>query len=305
MKQISNRTIWGVWLPLGLAAAIFLMITFVGNILVIGAKLGTFHRSLEWLFYAGLAVVFIWLIAIPLLGVLAAPVMALEDLAEGATKADFKTLKRVARQLVRSGVLPAEHHQKLAGAIGLGSDLREPLSGAVAAQKESATKIIREHAVLIFVSTAVSQNGRLDSIAVLATNFRLVRTLVTHFGYRPPLPLLIKIYTQIFLAALIADEIDDLDVEGALGHLGFGGLAAIPGAGLIVSSLLDGTINALFTLRVGFVARRYLLNAGATLMRTEVRKDANREARQNLKSVFKDAVPILPKAVKQVVQNFV
>lgn len=292
------------WLPLGLASAIFFLVTFVGNILVIGSKLGFFSSSLERSFYGLLTTVFIWLIAIPLLGVLTKPVLALEDVASGSSKADFKKLKKVARQLINAGVLPPEQHMKLAGAIGLGSDVREPLVAAINMQRESATKIIHSRAVRVFVATAVSQSGRLDAIAVLVTNFRLVRLLVKHFGYRPPLPTLVKIYAQIFLASLVADELDDLDVEGVLGHVGFGAIAAIPGTGLIVNSLFAGTINALFTLRVGFVTRKCLLNAGSSLTRSEIRKIANREARQELMPVVKEALPVLPNAVKQIAQNF-
>lgn len=293
------------WLPLGLAIAIFLLVTFVGNILIIGSKLGVFSCSFEWGFYGFLISVFIWLIAAPVFGVLAKPVLALEDVASASSKADYKKLKKVARQLINAGVLPPEQHKKLAGAIGLGSDLCEPLATAVNAQRESATKIIRSHAVRVFVATAISQSGRLDAIAVLVTNFRLVRLLVQHFGYRPPLPTLIKIYTQIFLASLFADELDDMDVEGVLGNVGFGAVAAIPGTGLVVNSLFDGTINALFTLRVGFVTRKCLLNAGSSLTRSEIRKVANREARQELMPVMRDALPVLPNAIKQVAQNLV
>ncbi len=302
MKPTSMRTLWAIWLPLGLSAAIFLGVTFVGNVLVIGVKLGTVHQFLEWAFYVVLGAVFIWLGANPLLSVLFSPVMALEDLANGSSKVDYKTMKKVASQLVNSGVLPTEHQNRLAGAVGLGSDLRKPLSEAVNVQIESSMKIIHEHAVLVFVSTSVSQNGRLDAIAVLATNFSLVRTLVRHFGYRPPLTALINIYSKICLAALVADELDDLDVEGVLGQLGFGAVTAIPGAALVVSSVLDGTFNSLLTLRVGFITRKYLLNVGADLKRTEIRKAANREARQELKLVIKDAVSVLPAAVKNVVQ---
>lgn len=292
------------WLPLGLAIAIFLLVIFVGNILVIGSKLGFFSTSLEWGFYGFLILVFIWLIAAPLFGVLAKPVLALEDVASGSSKADYKKLKKVARQLINAGVLPPEQHMKLAGAMGLGSDVLEPLAAAICVQRESATKIIRSHAVQVFVATAVSQSGRLDTIAVLVTNFRLVRLLVKHFGYRPPLPTLVKIYAQIFLASLIADELDDLDVDGVLGHVGLGAVAAFPGTGLIVNSLFDGTINALFTLRVGFVTRKCLLNAGSSLTRSEIRKVANREARQELMPVVKDASHRLPGAIKSIVEKY-
>jgi len=135
-------------------------------------------------------------------------------------------------------------------------------------------------------------------------NIRLVRSLVKHFGYRPPLPTLIQIYAQIFLASLIADEIDDLDVEGILGQVGFGALAAVPGSGLVVNSVFDGTINALFTLRVGFVTRKCLLNAGRVLTRSAIRRVANRDARQELMPVVKEGLSVLPKHFTQVARNF-
>lgn len=303
MKEPTKSSVWVLWLPLGLAIAIFFLVTLVGNILVIGSKLGLFSSSLEYGFYGLLMIVFVWLIATPLLGVLAKPVLALEEVVSGSSKADHNKLKRVARQLINAGVLPPEQHMKLAGAIGLGSDLREPLAAGINAQRESAIKIIRSHAVRVCVATAISQSGRLDAIAVLVTNFRLVRLLVQHFGYRPPLPTLIKIYAQIFLTSLIADELDDLDVESVFGNVGFGAIAAIPGTGLVVNSLFDGTINALFTLRVGFVTRKCLLNAGSSLTRSAIRQVANREARQELMPVVKDALLMLPSAITQVFQR--
>ena len=307
MTKSTKRSVWIFWLPLGLAIAIFLLVTFVGNILVIGSKLGFFSSSLEWGFYGLLTIVSIWLIAIPFLGALAKPVLALENVASGSIKADYKKLKKVARQLINAGVLPPEQHMKLAGAIGLGSDVREPLATAINAQRESAVRIIRSHAVQVFVATAISQSGRLDAIAVLVTNFRLVRLLVRHFGYRPPLPTLVKIYAQIFLAALVADEIDDLDVEGVLPCIGLPVTATIPIVGPVAkvatNSAVDGAVNALFTLRVGFVTRKCLLNAGSSLTRSAIRQAANREARQELMPVVKDALLMMPSAITQVFQR--
>jgi len=305
LKKTANRTIWVFWFPLGLAAFIFLLVTFIGNILVIGSNLETFHPAVEWIFYIGLMLIFIWVIVTPLVDVLSKPIMSLDDAISGTNKTDYKTIKKVVRQIINSGVLPIEHHNKLAGAIRLGSDLRVPLSAAINIQKESARKIIHDHAVIVFVSTTVSQNGRLDAIAVLATNLRLVRSLVKNLGYRPPLPVLIKIYTQIFLSALIADQVDDIDIEGVLGQFGSGVIASIPGATLLMNSILDGTINALLTLRIGFVTQKCLLNAGGSLSRTEIRKIANREARRELKSVWVEAMPVLPNAIKQLVQKFI
>ena len=339
----NNRSVWVFWLPLGLAIIIFLTISFIGNVLIIGTKLGTFHYAIEWIFYGGLITLFLWLISVPLLSVLTAPMMTLEDITD---ETDSKKIIKIANQLIKSKVLEpaanAEEKQssdsnapenedewlkdlftigneeklkkavsnndeldklkrltlkKMKGAVGYGSNLRGPLSMAITLQKTSATKVIREHAALVFVSTAISQNGRLDAITVLVTNFRLVKSLVHHFAYRPPLPTLVKVYCQIFMAALIADAIDDIDVENLFGQSIASVLSAVPGGSIMAISVLDGIFNAMLTLRVGFVTRQYLLNVGSTLRREYIRKIANSEAGCELVSVCKDASRGLPKAV--------
>ena len=246
----------------------------------------------------------LWFVAVPAIRVLTAPVIALEDVSAGAFESNYKTLRRIARQLAESDSLPADVKDELVGAVGLGCDLQGPLTAAINAQKLTATVVIREHAVLAFVSTAISQNGKLDAASVAVTNFRLVQRLVKHFGYRPPLFELVRIYGQVFVAAAIADGINDLDGEGVLSQLGLGALDAIPGNRLIVDSAFDGAINAIFTLRVGFVTRQCLLNAGKTFVRSEVRKAANLEARLEMKSVLREAVPAVPAAMKGLIEKW-
>ena len=302
-NETTKASLWSVWLPLAVGAAICVSISLIGNILVIGTKLGCFHPALEWAFDGGLVLVLIWFIAGPLVRVLAAPVVALEDVTSGSMT-DHNTLKKVAHQLVKAPSLPSEQQIRLAGAMGLGSALHEPLSAAINAQNLSATKLIRDHAVLVFASTAISQNGRLDAAFVIITNLRLVRRLVTHFGYRPPLPELIRIYAHVFMAAVVADSISDLDVEGILSQLGLGVLDSIPGSRLLIDSAFDGAINATFTLRVGFVTQRCLLTAGKTFVRSEVRRTANREARKELKNVLREAAPAVPGAMKTLIEQW-
>ena len=69
--------------------------------------------------------------------------------------------------------------------------------------------IVHRHAKQVFVSTALSQHGRLDAFLVLAINFRMLKELISHYGYRPTYPQLVKTYTKVLSAALIADGIED------------------------------------------------------------------------------------------------
>ncbi len=302
MKKNTKRSVWLIWFPIGMALALFFLITFIGNILVIGTKLASFNPLFEIVFYGLLLMLSIWLIAIPIFGVLSKPVMALEDLTTGSREVEHKQLLKVALELVSADVLPVEQQEKLTCAIGLCSDIRGPMAEAVKVQIESSKNLIRSHAVSVFVATAVSQNGKLDAIAVLVANLRLVNSLVIHFGYRPPLHSLIAIYAQIFLATFVANEIGDLNTDSFLDKVGLGVVSAIPGSSLIVNLLFDGSINAMFTLRVGFLTRKYLLNAGKEMSKSDVQKNANLEARQELIPVVKESLPALPAAIQKLVQ---
>ena len=351
-EKSNNRSVWVFWLPLCLAIVIYLTISFIGNVLVIGTKLGTFHPVIEWGFYGSLMALFLWLISAPILSVLTAPVLALEDIIDKSRKRTFdsKTLRKIAKQLISSKVLKPtldskkkleptlDNEKKLAdlkkcileepiseaekkmkkliskdetldyfkmmilkelenGIKSGGDGLIVPLSMAITLQNISAAKIIHENAVLVLVSTAISQNGRLDAITVLVTNFRLVKSMVNHFGYRPPFPTLVKVYSQIFMAALIADELDDLDLQSLLGQSVSKFLSDLPLASIMAKSIFDGSINAMLTLRVGFVTRKYILNVGRTLTRGYVRKDATREARYEIGFVLADAVKVIPQGL--------
>ena len=291
-----DRKGWGFWLLIGFPALFFLLAVFLGSAFAIGDKLGRIHPVIAWSFYIALFGVVVWFIVIPLVDVFTLPLVSLEKLNAHSSSYSDRTLKKVARQLIRQGRLPDEHRWRLSGALDEGSSLWEPLSNVIAAQRESAVKIIHDQAVLVFVSTALSQNGRLDSIVLLAVNFRLVRSLLRQFGYRPPLPVLVKVYAQIFLAGLIADQIDDLDVQAP------SFLSAIPAATLIVNSGIDGILNAWLTLRIGYVAIRCLMNVGEPLSNTEIRKSANSQARKALEPVVKDALPKITSAVQGIIK---
>lgn len=302
MKKNSSRTFWVVWLPIFISLAFFIVITFLGNVLVIGSKLGGINFKFELGFYCLLIIIFCWLVALPLFSVFMKPVLALEDVVSGNGESNIKNLIKVAKELVHSEVLPDEQQIKLAGALALGGDISGPMAEAIKFQIESSKSIIRSHAVSVFVSTTVSQNGKLDAISVLFANLRLVNALVNHFGYRPPFKSLIVIYAQIFIATFIADQLDDINSENFFNTIGAGFLSAIPGSGLLINSLLDGAMNAVFTLRVGYLTKTYLLNAGKELNRSDVRKNTNSEARNEFIPVMKESLPILPGTFKQLVK---
>src|SRR5687768_5405033 len=117
----------------------------------------------------------------------------------------------------------------------------------------------------IFMMTAISQNGSLDALLVLAAQSKLVLEVARVYYQRPTMRDLLYLYSNVAATAFIAAELEDIDlseqiqpvVTAVLGS----SVAAIPGmsaaAGLFVNSVTTGAGNAYLTLRVGIITRQY------------------------------------------------
>ena len=127
-------------------------------------------------------------------------------------------------------------------------------------QKTAAT------AMAVFLSTAVSQSGRLDGLMVLVTQCRLVWQIAHLYWQRPALGDLIALYGNVAAAAFVAQNVEDMDLSELIEPLiapvlANSVVAAIPGfaqvASLVATSCVDGTVNAFLTLRIGCLASGY------------------------------------------------
>jgi len=187
-----------------------------------------------------------------------------------------------------------------------GHDLREPLQRILTCRVTMANDIIHKNATITFLSTALSQNGRLDGLSSLAINFKLVRELIQNFGYRPKAITLVKMYTSIFATALIATGLEDFDeLEESLPQLGTSLLGTVPGLYFVLGSFTQGISNAFLTLRIGYIAVDYLLTAGQDFIRTETRKSANRKALEKIGPLIKHATEMLPGYLRQAAQQII
>jgi len=123
-----------------------------------------------------------------------------------------------------------------------------------------------ETATAVFVSTAVSQSGRLDGLMVLVTQSRLIWQIAHLYWQRPSVRDLASLYANVATAAFVAQNVDDFDFSELVGAvlapvLGGSAISAIPGlspvATLVANSSIDGTVNAFLTLRIGCLATAY------------------------------------------------
>ena len=125
--------------------------------------------------------------------------------------------------------------------------------------------MIQQTAGQVFITTAVSQNGSLDSVVVLAAQSKMTWTLARLYYQRPSLRELTYLYGNVAATAFVAAEIEDLDLAGQLEPVmssvlgSFAG--AVPGLQVVsavaANSIFNGSANAFMTLRVGLIAKQY------------------------------------------------
>lgn len=178
---------------------------------------------------------------------------------------------------------------------------------------------IKEWGKTVFMVTAISQNGLFDSAAVLVMNYKLIEDLVLASGFRPTRPQMFRLYVRILTTSLISyctsqvftdidgvapfdiagDSVDaadmdvadvnpedltgispELDSEDSLAGL----LARFKIPGVVAESALQGAVNALLTLRIGYVTKKFLMEGSDALSGVRNKRAAKREA---IRSAFK------------------
>lgn len=177
---------------------------------------------------------------------------------------------------------------------GLALSNREEIEKALAVLGGKADAIIQQAALNVFISTAISQSGRLDTFLVVSVQSRMVWQIARLYYQRPTLRDLIRLYANVVVTAFVAGELDDIDISqqvepimsSALGTVAL----SIPGlrvaGSILVNSVITGAANAFLTLRVGIVAKRYCGSLILAEKRT-VRRLATAEAARLLGSIVR------------------
>ena len=147
---------------------------------------------------------------------------------------------------------------------GAPADIAE-LQAALTGLDEIADARTKAAASQVFMTTAISQNGSLDALLVLAAQSKLVLEVARVYYQRPTIRDLVYLYSNVAATAFIAAELEDIDlseqIQPVLTAVLGSSVAAIPGmqaaAGLFVNSVTTGAGNAYLTLRVGLIAKQY------------------------------------------------
>ena len=163
--------------------------------------------------------------------------------------------------------------------------------------RRRADEEIRSTAKRVFIGSAISQNGRLDSLVVLFLISRLAWRISKLYAQRPHYRELVNLYVNIAATSFLAGSIEEFGIEEyiheLMGPLVAGSaLGVMPGAeavaSTVTSSVLSGSTNALLAMRCGIVARNYM--SLELDRRGAMRRSATLEAARMFMSISSETV---------------
>ena len=289
-----------------LTLALFITVSVVvilGNLITIGEKFTTVLGTpyVEYAFYFLLLGLFIYLIyyAIlePMLRIHNAPefpILAVEEKEKGVSDDAYrKSLilfgAKICDNCYYLGIEKREAHQtalkKEFAALSANQDteqIKAFLDKEIKERYKAVDRQILKYASKVFIITAVSSSGLIDTMATMGLNYRMVAAVVRASGFRPNKLQLVKMYYYVISSAIFsyffegasesvdgwidsladASDIDVTDVEipdvdvSAIDYSQYIKNLNIPGVPL--GPLADGLANAVLTIAIGYIAKYYL-----------------------------------------------
>ncbi|MDD3122280.1 MAG: DUF697 domain-containing protein [Candidatus Izemoplasmatales bacterium] len=302
MKKIGK----GFWITLGVGSVFFIVLIILSSVLQLGERLNTISPYLEIAFYVVSGILFVLLIVRPIGQIVFSPTFSMDSLftEEQNAKKNYQMYKKVTKNIMLEPYLSEDEKASLDDSLSDPLALKQSLSLVFDQTiKKEINKIIVKHAETVFLSTAISQNGRLDSLAVITINLKLIKELVIKCGFRPNYPALGKLSFNIMTSAIIAESLENINLNELFPQKGLNALSDIPFLKTITGSLAQGVGNALLTLRVGIICRNYLFMNLKGLSKNDIRKMAFGEAILLLPSVLAESVKKLPVRLKTIFEK--
>lgn len=288
-----------LWIIIGIGVAIFFLIMLVSEILATGERIGRIHKYLEYGFYGLSIILFFFLIVNPVRIILFSPSFSVVTVLDEENKRNFKVYKKISQNLVKNNYVTEEDKTNLEAASNV-PEIREELVKVFNSTiKKEINKIIINNAKTVMISTAICQNGKFDMLTVLSMNIKMIKEIVQKCGFRPGAVKLGKLSVNVITTALISDSLEGLDFNELFPQTTSNALADIPLIKPIASSFVNGISNALLTIRIGVVTRKYLFSDGK-LNKSDIRVGAIKESLQLIPLVIKDVIAFLPNKIGKI-----
>lgn len=308
------------------------VILFLGSVVEIGDKIGHIGTPVaEYIFYGIIGALLLAFVLIPIFKVWAAPDMpalTTEDVEDPEILTDLGHKLVNSCSYIKDEEERKIHHDELAkmlkesanDAESLRSILDNELQLRFKGDKEQGVigvdRRIHEWARTVFLVTAISQNSKFDSLSVIALNYKMIEDIILSSGFRPTRPQMFRIYGRVLATSLISlvasDAIGEfgmeLDLSGAAGEFADAGggklldtVRRLHIPEFVLGSALDGALNALLTLRIGYVTKSCLTKGAKALSdkktRKMVKRSAIKSAYASLPGIITSSAGVLGKGV--------
>lgn len=264
-----------------------LMLT--SDIITVGEKLAHVTRQpyAEYVFYLIVLLAFAYVIILPIYKLHHAPTfpkLAIDVDTNNMTDESRQKLVNFGYRLARNcDYIPAEerkeYQRQLTQSLECYHD-DEDLVRIVQEELEHRYKTIKSHihewAKTVFMITSLCQSGKIDALTSMVINFRMIGDLIRCSGFKPTHRQLFNQYARILVTSLFSyyisnslsnfeditipldDAVANADVDAFSETEFLGSISSLKISGIIPASIIDGALNTLITLRIGYVTLSYL-----------------------------------------------
>ncbi len=318
VKQI-NKASHRLWKLIGIIASIILIILVVGAVIDIFDFFYSKYdpevpSSIYWYYIAfgvlALVIVLILLLVIrPIFVALATPCFTLDVNSEKSkhrvSRTNYRKLKRVALNIIKTNKnVSEESKEAIRKAMHSHKELNEALKKVYDTEiLKDINRLISIKSTEVLLATAISQNSKFDSLTVILVNIRMIMQIVVRCGYHPSYAQLGKLMWKVLRNALIAYTIQSLHLEdivvGGINKLTKGLLSSIPALGEITAGIAQGSANALLTLRIGILTRKYLYEEYNIQQYLTNPEEANKEILESALRESNDEIDVVINECKQ------
>lgn len=290
-----NKKAKKLWYVIAIAVLILFSLILIACVIDLGEKLRNIGTWLEWTFYVLVAALVFLGIINPIRIIVTSPTFNSELSIEDSK--NRKSLKMVAKNMIKANDLSEKNTDLLLNYQSY-EELQINLQIVFDEQiRKDLNKIMIRNAKTVLISTALCQNARVDMITVFTVDINMVKQLVVKCGFRPNMVNLSKLLVKIFSTALIADGLQSLSMDDILPASVTNTLKEVPFIKPVMSSVTQGLVNALLTLRIGCVARKYLFKDGSCITKEDIRRTAFKDALVLYPQVIAGTLTFIPKKI--------
>lgn len=294
MKKSKTKIFW---ISIAIGCLIVFTLMLLSSVINIGERLRKIHVSVEIAFYVLVFLIVFLVIINPIRIILTSPSFEICTTLDPDSHKVRSVYRAVARNMAKNQNVDEEHRlllTKYKNYDELQMNMTVVFHDCI---KKNLNNIIIKKAKTLLISTAICQNARMDMITVFSVNLNMIKDLVTECGFRPNMTNLSKLTINVFSTALIAEGLESISIDDILPNSVNNALGQIPFIKPVMASVTQGIANALLTIRIGCVTRKYLFRDGNIITKEDIRKSAFKDSLILLPMVLYGTLTFIPKKI--------